>query len=140
MDGWKAKTKNVVQNYMRRFYLASVEVIRRRDKSTAPWIAGDYDSKILESAMRIAGCKHSVINTNDSFPICNTEKSFMELENEWKMKEHPPPCESVQGLYEWHGEGDTKDIKKFCKENQCGNCGEAHCGRKTKKENRTIPI
>ena len=52
------------------------------------------------------------------------------------MKEHPPPCESIQGLYEWHGEGDTKDIKKFCKfsfpENLCGNCGKDHCGRKPK--------
>ena len=49
------------------------------------------------------------------------------------MKEHPPPCESVQGLYEWHGEGDTKDIRKFCNENSCGNCGKAHCGRKPNK-------
>ena len=133
LDGWRAKADKVVKNYMRRFYLASLEVIRRRDKHSAPCIAGDYDSTILGSAMRSSGCKHSVIKTNDSYPICNTEKTFMGFEKEWKIKEHPPPCESIQGLYEWHGEGDVKDIKMFCKQNPCGNCGKIHCGKKIKK-------
>ena len=82
LDGWKAKADKVVKNYMRRFYLASLEVIRRRDKHSAPCIAGDYDSTILGSAMRSSGCKHSIIKTNDSYPICNTENSFVKFEKE----------------------------------------------------------
>ena len=40
-----------------------------------------------------------------------------------KVKEYPPPCESIQGLYEWHGEGDKAAIRKFCHRygNNCEN-------------------
>ena len=60
--------------------------------------------------------------TNDSFPICKTEQSFKEFEAGWKVKEHPLPCNTIQSLYEWHGEGDDKDIKKYCRKYQ--NCGK----------------
>lgn len=122
LDGWKSKADKTVKNYLRRFYLASVEVVRRRNKPSSPCIEGRYDEKILASAMKSVGCKHTVVESNDSFPICKTQKSFMEFEYMWKIKEHPPPCDSIQGLYEWHGEGDEKDIKVFCK--KTGNCGK----------------
>ena len=108
------KSEKKVDKYMKRFFVASVEVIRRRNKRSAPCIEGWYDDVILKSAMRASGCKSSVIITNDSYPICNTTQSFLEFNMAWKVKEYPPPCESIQGLYEWHGEGDKAAIRKFC--------------------------
>ena len=125
LDGWKSNAEKKVLNYMRRFYLASVEVVKRRNKSGDPCIRGNYDKHIVDSAMRAAGCKISVIMTNDSFPICQTEKSFKEFESTWKVKEHPLPCNTIQSLYEWHGEGDEKDVKRYCKAyRNCGKPGE----------------
>ena len=118
----KNSVANKLLNYMRRFYLASVEVVKRRNKSGDPCIGGNYDNQIIDTAMRAARCKSSVILTNDSFPICRSEKSFIEFEAAWKIKEHPPPCNTLQSLYEWHGEGDDKDIKKYCKKYR--NCGK----------------
>ena len=117
------KSEKQVDRYMKRFYVASVEVIRRRNKRSAPCIEGRYDDVILKSAMRASGCKSSVIMSNDSYSICNTTQSFLEFNIAWKVKECPPPCESIQGLYEWHGEGDKAAIKKFCQRygNTCEN-------------------
>ena len=109
------KSEKKVGTYIKRFNVASVEVIRRRNKDSAPCIEGLYDDVILYSAMRTAGCKHSVIMTNDSYPICKTTQSFMEFKSAWTSKEHPQPCESIQGLNEWHGEGDKYDVNKFCR-------------------------
>ena len=122
LDGWKSKADKKVPNYMRRFYVGSFEVVKRRDKSGDPCIGENYDNHIIDSAMRDAGCKSSVIKTNNSFPICETEKSFKEFEAAWKVKEHPLPCNTIQSLYEWHGEGDYNDIKKYCRTYQ--NCGK----------------
>ena len=108
------KSQIKVDIYMKRFYIASLEVIRRRNKRSAPCIDGLYDDFILKSAMRAAGCKPSVIMTNASYPNCNSTESFLDFKTAWKVKKYPPPCESIQGLNEWHGEGDKKSITKFC--------------------------
>ena len=133
LDGWKSQANKKVLNYMRQFYLASVEVVKRRNKPRDPCIEGNYDNHIIDSAMRAAGCKSSVIMTNDSFPICQTEKSFKEFEAEWKSKEHSLPCNTIQSLYEWHGEGDDKVVKKYCKKYQ-------NCGKLGKNSNLIIQI
>ena len=124
---------HIFLHYMRQFYLASVEVVKRRNKQGDPCIEENYDNRIIDSAMRAAGCKSSVIMTNDSFPICQTEKSFKEFKAEWKSKEHSLPCNAIQSLYEWHGEGDDKDVKKYCKKYQ-------NCGKPGKNSNLIIQI
>ena len=134
LGGWRTNNdaSTAVDDYLRQFYVGSMEVVRRRNKPTAPCIDEKYDEKILVTAMKSVGCRHSVIMSNDSYPICNTKKSFMEFEDIWKRKEHHPPCDSIQGLYEWHGEGDSRDISKFCLKTR--NCARREEERRQKGE------
>ena len=59
------------------------------------------------------GCKPSTVKLdNNSTPACNDEGTFeFETALYTPKTPHPPPCESIQSLSEFHGEEDGRWLK-----------------------------
>ena len=116
---WESKYETSL-HYFRKYHVALVEVLRRRYRTRLPCIDRQYDNTIIQHAMETIGCKHSGIKLGSETPICKTRKEFMEFQYELYEKEHSPPCESVQSMYQWIEEADwtikcNNTAKQFCK-------------------------
>ena len=76
---WPVRTNASTKNYIMRFSLKSMEVIRRRSKNQNECYNGNYDRKIMETVIQESGCSPSMWVTNRSEPPCKTRKSFKKI-------------------------------------------------------------
>ena len=111
--------------YARKYYLANIEVLRRRHKPERPCIENEmmknyderghevmryiekgYDEKILQRTIAKVGCKPPTVKLGGPIPFCNQTK-YSEFQKALTNDSfHPPPCDSIQSMSEWHGEED----------------------------------
>jgi hypothetical protein len=96
------------KHYLRKYFLANIEVLRRRNKPSKPCVDGKYDEEIIRQTMDSIGCKPPTIKLGDNTTsACNNETTF-EFQSSLINKPHHPPCESIQSISEFHGEGDGR--------------------------------
>lgn len=97
------------QNYLRKYFLANIEVLRRRNKPSKPCINGEYDKEIIQRTIEAIGCKPPTIKLGDNVTsVCNNETT-PQFQNALFNNYHPPPCEIIQSISEFHGESDETD-------------------------------
>ena len=104
-SGWQSKHKEV-RSYRRKYYLANLEVLKRRNKDVYPCINGAYDENIIQNVIERIGCKHQGIKQNTETQFCKTRESFLSFYNmlHYPKKAPYPPCLGLRSMYEWHGE------------------------------------
>ena len=105
---WPVRTNESSKNYIMRFTVKSMEVLRKRQKkNNVCYNMVDYDGKIREIIIEKSGCKPSMWDTNRSEPLCTTRQSYenMVLEHfdqytryQRKNKTYLDPCLSIQKL------------------------------------------
>ena len=105
-SGWTSKYNEPVRSYRRKYFLANIEVLRRRNKKVYPCIDGDYDEELVQNAIDQLKCKPMFIKQDPATKFCNTRESFL---NFYNMINYPktipePPCVGLRSMYEWHGE------------------------------------
>ena len=90
--------------YARKYFLANIEVVKRRSRPNKPCYDGNYDEKITLDTINAIGCKPAFGYFGDIAPVCNKTQNIefqMTLLND---ELHPPPCHSIESFYEGHGE------------------------------------
>jgi hypothetical protein len=70
-DGWESKYSNA-SNYARKYYLANIEVLRRRKKRATLCVDGHYDEQRIHDAIKTIGCKPSIIVLGNETRNCET--------------------------------------------------------------------
>ena len=105
---WPARTNESAKNYIMRFTLRSMEVLRRRPKKNKLcYDMEDYDPKIRDIIIEKSGCRPIMWNTNRSEPLCSTIESFQGIVLEHfdqfnqlqrKNKTYLDPCLSIEKL------------------------------------------
>ena len=105
-SGWTSKYNEEVRRYRRKFYLANLEVLSRRNKRTYPCIKGNYDEALLQNAIDKLKCKPIFIKQDPEAKFCRTKESFLNFYNmiNYPKKTPDPPCIGLRSMYEWHGE------------------------------------
>ena len=105
---WPVRSNESTKNYIMRFTLKSMEVLRRRPKKNKLcYDMEDYDAKIRDIIIEKSGCRPIMWNTNRSEPLCSTSESFQDLvlehldqfnQLERKNKTYLDPCLSIEKL------------------------------------------
>ena len=80
---WPVRTNESSKNYIMRFTLKSMEVLRKRQKKdNVCYNMGNYDDKIREIIVEKSGCKPTTWDTNKSEPLCTTRQSYQKMVSE----------------------------------------------------------
>ena len=118
-DGWESKYYNA-SNYARKYYLANIEVLRRRKKQTTLCVDGHYDAQRVHDAIKATGCKPSIIVMGNETRNCEKLEEYYRFEEQLDSYDHAPPCTELQSMNEWHGEKllNDKDTKKLREANE----------------------
>ena len=104
---WPLRTNASTKNYLMRFTLKSMEVLRKRKKKGEDcYDKEDYDSKIMDTIIETSGCRPNMWSTNRTEPLCRTRKSFQEIYAEHgdqayrtvMDKEYIDPCLNIEKL------------------------------------------
>lgn len=105
---WPVRTNESSKNYIMRFTLKSMEVLRKRQKkNNVCYNRGDYDGKIRDIIIEKSGCKPSMWDTNRIEPLCTTRESYQEMVSEHvdqytrlqrKNKTYLDPCLIIEKL------------------------------------------
>ena len=105
---WPVRTNEFSKNYIMKFTLKSMEVLRKRQKkNNVCYNGGDYDSKIREIIVEKSGCQPSSWQTNRSEPLCTTRQSYEKMVSEYldqytrherRNKTYLDPCLSIKKL------------------------------------------
>ena len=105
-SGWTSKYNEEVKRYRRKFYLANLEVLSRRNKRVYPCIEGNYDEALIQNAIDKFKCKPIFIKQDPEAKLCRTKESFLNFYNmiNYPKKTPDPPCIGLRSMYEWHGE------------------------------------
>ena len=93
--------------YLRKYFLANIEVLKRRNKPSNPCIDGNYDKEILQRTTKLIGCKPPVYKLGDNITSTCNKKRTLDFQIALINKYHPPPCTSIQSISEFHGEMDV---------------------------------
>ena len=91
--------------YTRGYYVANVEVLKRRNKDADPCIDGHYDNEVVRRSLNSFGCGPPQFKSGDQakqIPDCETNKQNLEFED--RLYDYPSPCQSLKSMSEWHSE------------------------------------
>ena len=111
---WQSKYEES-GNYVRKYFVRNVEVLKRRNKRSSPCIEGKYDDKITLRAIKSAGCKDRLTKIGSIYPFCKNNVTFQQFRYQLYKKTHPLPCYSMRSLSEWQDEHDEwHECKKRC--------------------------
>ena len=91
--------------YARKYYLSHIEVLRRRQKSSAPCVDGNYDDEIEKSIIAAFDCKPPTIQPGANVSDCKGLDTT-KFQNELINNDHPPPCEKIRSISVREGEED----------------------------------
>ena len=120
-NGWQSQLTNSTKQYIRKHYIANIEVLKRRNKDSRPCVGEKYDEKIILNAAQKVGCKHPINKINTYFRNCDNENDIRafnyELYDVDPTIKHMPPCRSIISLNEWQGE-ESMDCKPVCGTNE----------------------
>ena len=120
---WPVRTNESSKNYIMRFTLQSMEVLRKRQKkNNVCYNTGDYDAKIRDIIIEKSGCKPSMWHTNRSEPLCKTRESYQEMVSEHvdqymrlqrKNKTYLDPCLIIEKLQIEFDEENIQDKDEY---------------------------
>ena len=100
---------NTNDQYVMRFRIDGVEVLKRRNKRSRPcndW--SNFDASIIEHDVKKVGCRTSYQPMVDGIPVCsNKEKTKQASRDRFNDEvEIDPPCKSMEKIYYTYTEGD----------------------------------
>ena len=104
---WPLRTNASTKNYKMKFFLKSLEVLRRRQKiGKQCYDRENYDGKIMDTIKKNVGCSPAMWLSNRSEPICKTRESFQKINAEsqdqvyrpTKNKKYIDPCLDVEKI------------------------------------------
>ena len=75
--------------------------MKRRNKPSRPCIEGPYDEKIIQNTIEKVGCAPAYLKANNSTRQC-IETDYLAFIDELMEKDHPPPCDAIESINEWH--------------------------------------
>ena len=102
---WPLRSKEFSKNYVMKFVLKSMEVLRKREKPEEDcYDMENYDAKIEGTIIENFGCRPIDWVTNRSEPICTSGKILKEIEAEdfdqmfrlTKNKKYLEPCRTIK--------------------------------------------
>ena len=103
--------------YTREYYVANVEVLKRRDKSSDHCINGNYDHEVVSRSLDSFGCGPPKFKSGNQTPDCETNKQNLEFED--GLYGYPSPCQSLKSMSEWHAETNgTEWFLRFKRKNK----------------------
>lgn len=103
--------------YTRKYYVANVEVLKRRNKPSKPCIDGHYDHEVVRRSLDTFDCGPPKFKSGNQTPDCETNKQNLEFED--GLYEYPSPCLSLKSINEWHSEANgTEWYLDFKKRNK----------------------
>ena len=73
--GWKSKF-NISRFYRRKYYVANIELLKRRNKANYPCIQERYDQQLIQETIEAIGCKPMDIKQGNETKFCKTD-SFL---------------------------------------------------------------
>ena len=126
---WPVRTNESTKNYVMRFELRSMEVIRRRHKKENDcYEMDDYDNKIMDAIIKNVGCRPSMWITNRSEPLCKTRDSFRQVYGEHydqfarltKNMKYLDPCLDIESLQMDYTEHNIPSIGRMSEANDEG--------------------
>ena len=102
---WPLRTNASTKHYKMKFFLKSLEVLRRRQKmGNQCYDMENYDGKIMQTIQENSGCSPVMWLSNRSEPLCKTIESFQKMYAEnadqvyrlTKDKKYLDPCLDIE--------------------------------------------
>ena len=92
--------------YTRMYFVANVEVLKRRNKMGYPCIEGNYDKEVVQRSIEKFGCAPPKFKSGNETPDCSSNEQNLEFED-WLYRY--VPCQSLESMSEWHSEQNATD-------------------------------
>ena len=119
---WPLRNNVIAKNHRMKFFLKSMEVLRRRQKKEKQcYDQEDYDGKIVETIKENVGCSPVMWLMNRSETMCNTKQSFQKIYSEYldqlhrlqfvKGKKYLDPCLAIEKIQVEYVEDDVSILK-----------------------------